>query len=99
MTICRHEDFLEEVQQRHAIKIGVWKDTSAENVDSLITNTEVAKPDSVTRSVERYLILALFEDHVCAQQTSVDANVRRKVTLFGAISTVRELPEIVCPIN
>lgn len=75
--------------------VGVWKETFAENVDSLINNLKIWKANSVEMSVERYLICARFEEHVCALQTLVDANVEQKVTLTDVMATVRELLESV----
>lgn len=50
-------------------------------------------------SVERILVLTGFEEHVCAMQTIVNANVERKVSLKDTMTTVSEQLECGCNIN
>lgn len=45
-------------------EISVWTESAAKNSDSLINNVKVAKADTVKMSVERYLVLARFEEHL-----------------------------------
>lgn len=52
ITVYWHEELLNEVKQRHAEEFRVWKETSAENADSLISNIKVVKADCVKMSVE-----------------------------------------------
>lgn len=74
-TVCRHEEILEKVIQRHAEEIAVWKGTSAENVESLINDVKVANSNSIKMPLERNLSLAGLEEHVCALQALVITNV------------------------
>lgn len=60
---------------------------------------KVAKADSVQMSVEKNLILAGLEEHGCSLQALVNANVKRKVTLMDAMTTLRKLLESDCTIS
>lgn len=99
-TVRRHEELLGEVTECHAEKVSVWKETSAENVNSLNYSVKIAKVDSIKMFVERNMILARSDKHVRALQTLVNPNVKRKVTLKGAMARNTELLEsgrsIVC---
>lgn len=90
MTVHRYEKLMDEVKQRHAEKVSVWKDTSRKNADGLIDTVKVAKGDSVKMSVEQNLTFARFEKHICAQQTWVNANVEQKMTLADAMAKILE---------
>lgn len=90
VNVCRHEELMDEFKQCRAEEVKVWKDTSLENADRLIYDVKVAKVDIVKMSVECNLILARFEEHVCAQQAPVHANVERKASLTGAMANMRE---------
>lgn len=67
----------------YAEEIGVWNDTSAEHANSLFIDVRVAKADSVKKSVERYLILACFEEQVRTLQALVNVNVEPKRNVDG----------------
>lgn len=94
ITACRDEAFLEDVKKRHAEEVELWKETSAENEDSLIIDVNAAKADSGKMSGERNLILTGFEEHVRAMLALVNANVEPKVALKDAMTTVSEQLEI-----
>lgn len=75
-------------------EISIWKETSAENADSLITDVNVAKANGVKMSVKRILVLARFQEHVRALQALVNANVDREVAIAHAMAKVGELLKI-----
>lgn len=93
MTVRRHEEILDQVKQRHAEEVSVWKENSAENANSLINNVNVAKADIVKMSVESNFILDRFEEHVHALQALVNTNVERKGPLTDAVAKIRQLLE------
>lgn len=53
--------------RRHAEKIEVRKETSAENVDSLINYLKVVRAERIKTSVRRKLIQARSEEHARAR--------------------------------
>lgn len=50
-TVFWREELLEEIKQRHAEEIGVWKESSTENQDSSINDVLVPKAGSVKMPV------------------------------------------------
>lgn len=93
ITIPRRGDVSDEDKQRHTDEISVWKETSAENADSVINNGKVAKADSIKMSVNRNLILDRFEEHVRALQALIDANVLFHVRTKGDVNGRHEKGE------
>lgn len=93
ITVPRDGELLNEVKQRLAKGISVWKEIPAENLDSLIKNVKFAKADSVKISVESNLIFAGFKEHVCALQVLVIAKMERKVVLSDAMRKLKDLLE------
>lgn len=91
--------FFGQSKQLRAEKISIFKVTYIENADSLINHIKVARAESVKMSVERNMISARFEEHVCALHTLGNANVQRKVSLTEAIAKVRNLLESVRSID
>lgn len=51
LTVRRQKEFLDEIKQRLAEKVSVWKETSLENTDCLMNDVKVANVDSVKISV------------------------------------------------
>lgn len=47
ITVRRYEELIDEVEQRHAGEVSIWKETSQENGNSLIKDMRVAKADIV----------------------------------------------------
>lgn len=66
MTVRPHEELLEEVKYRLAKEVGVWKETSVKDSNSLINDVRLAKADRVKISVNRNWILSRWEEHVRA---------------------------------
>lgn len=91
IAVCRHVKLMEEVKQRHAEEVSVWKETCQENAASRINDVKVAKADTVKMSLERNLIQARFEEHVWALQMLVNANVESIVKLTAALAKIRKL--------
>lgn len=95
IIVLRHEVLSEDVKQHHAKNFSSWKETFAENADSLINNTKVAKADTVKMAIEKNLISARFEQHVWAPHARENANVKRNLTIANALAKIRELLESV----
>lgn len=57
----------------------------------MISGVKFAKADSVKMFVEMVLILARVKEHVCALQTLVNANVKRKLTLTDPVAKIKRL--------
>lgn len=93
VTVCWLKGLLDENKLRHAEKVGVPMDTSAENTDIVINNIKVFKADSVKMFLKCVLILACFEEQVCSQQASINANVERKKTITNVVSKIGQLHE------
>lgn len=84
---------------RHAEEVSVWKETPAENVNSLINNVKIAKVDSVKLFIKKKLTASLLEEHVRSLQTVFNASIGRKITLTDAIAKIRDLLESGCLID
>lgn len=63
------------------------------NLGNAIYDVKVEKADSFEMFVERNLVLVRSKERVRAIQTTVDANVERKVTLTEDMTKIRKLLE------
>lgn len=93
VTVRRREELMDGIKRRHAEHFPVWKETSRDNLDSLINDVKVAKAGSVKMSVEPILIIARFKEHVRAVQTPFNANVEQNVKFTGSMAKTRKIPE------
>lgn len=51
MTIRRHKELMDNVEQCHTEKVSVWKETFRENTNSLTNDVKVAEAVSVRISM------------------------------------------------
>lgn len=93
MTVRRHGKLINEVSHCNALKFSVWKETSAKNADSVISDVKVANTNAAELSVIRNLILARSGELVQALRAPVDANVELKATLTDIMRKIRGLLE------
>lgn len=89
MAVCRRDAFLEKIKQRHSGQIGVMKENSGKNADSVIDDVKVPKADSVKISIKRNTILVRFGKHVLALQAPVNARRATEVNFDVGKVTVR----------
>lgn len=57
ITVGRLEEIFGEVEKRHAEEVENWKETYAENANSLINNVHIVKSEGIMMSVEKNLII------------------------------------------
>lgn len=95
--VRRHEQRMDKVLQHHSQEFSFWEETAHDNDDdSLIKGLNVAKADIAKMAVEWNEILALFEKHLFALNTLVDANVKRRIPFTNGMAKILELLEIGC---